>query len=313
MDQQLPRMSVLQRVFCRKMTTQPVIDKYSLRNSHTSALSIHHLDAASRIPIHDRSVAINRAPSLPALHPDNSVECLSETKLRRSIHHDILSNNAKVFCRTDSQATKFQIECKLRSKGLGELHALKDPHEKRTFTYSKIPETNIEHNVEDLRDFTFSYPHKERTSGYSQNHVRSILRLDSLGPNDSIDRMIRIGKGELPATKNLDRYANSIKKERTLSSFSIDDSESSLAQNKLNVSTKTYEYQTNYQDSRYTSRDRSAKWYNNHEQMLLSNKRKAQKLREKEILRAKMKQEATILENDLEEFENKLQYAMMRV
>jgi hypothetical protein len=185
-------------------------EKYSIRNSHSLSFDWKSVERPADIfPIHANIVQVNRAACYPALPPDNSIDLVNETFHRRNFHEESLLNNKDTFRRQESEATKFQQD--LVKLGVGKsIHILKDPFDKRTYTYSKVANP-VQSEVEfPARDFSFSSPIQSRTTGYSTGHIRSITRMDTIGPNDSKNRQELEGSGMLPKSWNIDRHLSAI-------------------------------------------------------------------------------------------------------
>lgn len=52
-----------------------------------------------------------------------------------------------------------------------------------------------------------SDPVNERKTGYNKGHIRSLLELDTYGPNQSIDVNAKRSDGSLPSSPNTDRFS----------------------------------------------------------------------------------------------------------
>ena len=179
-----------------------------LKASHACALNNHQLYVHEKVDAHSNRVM--RQASYPVMVPDLSVEGIEESYMRRNASKILLESNKNVFKRTnigESTSDFFLQKHKVRNF-LNSMHPYRDPHDQqRVFTQSRIP---LQRDNEELqsRPEDFLNPRSQtapRRSGYNPGHIRSVLQLDTFGPEHSAEVELKRGVGLLPPSPNMDR------------------------------------------------------------------------------------------------------------
>ncbi|RYG60319.1 hypothetical protein EON64_19395, partial [archaeon] len=193
------------------------------RLGHSLCLEEHASDV--RPMLHSRSSAIlkSRGPALPVNPVDLSQELIAETKLRRTLHSRIMSEDPAAFrrkTRGESAASLLKTRHEVKDL-LGTMHPYKDTQDidpKKKFTFSAKSLTDLldqerkdmeaMQHLKPLDDFLRpDDPYSPRSSGYEQGHIRSLLKLDIYGPNSSAKASKEREAGILPLEPNVDRHA----------------------------------------------------------------------------------------------------------
>lgn len=183
-----------------------------LRNSHSRSLMSHTDSLPELIKTHNPAVMVNRHPSLPALTPDLSTEMINETTHRKKIHKELYDKDPTSFRRRlDTSSSSLYLDMVKKSTDLlNNMHALKDKDGiiPKTFTYSRIESQQLSEHSLNHEDFV--KPHDplniHRTTGYNSGHIRSILSLDTFGPQHSMSIEHKRSLGQLPESPNIDRF-----------------------------------------------------------------------------------------------------------
>jgi len=143
--------------------------------------------------------------------PDISAEHVDESELRRVASNVLFESDKNVFKR------RFQPECtsdvfKLKHEVrhyLDTMHPYRDEQDKyRTFTKSRLGDSDKRAPDSRGKHGDFLNPRSssgQRTTGYAPGHIRSVLQLDTYGPEHSREVENKRGAGLLPDSPNCDR------------------------------------------------------------------------------------------------------------
>lgn len=203
-----------------------------LKRGHSVSLGSHSTQTCSKYQVRSSKVLANRGPSYPAQVPDIAFDTVNETHLRILIHENILDNDHDAFKRkagAESTSDYFNQKHLVRDY-LYDMHPSYDPNDIRGTVYnrsilkirseqkqrgSKNDINNDYHSnnndeldsksVDTLDDFLATDPTRPRSTGYSRGHLRSIAKVDTFGPTDSLLKSEERDSGLLPAP-NTDRY-----------------------------------------------------------------------------------------------------------
>lgn len=175
---------------------------YQLKNNHSMAQSTHTMDIKESI--NTRSRLLVKTPSYPKFIPDISMDSVMETVSRKKSHEETFRENSSAYRRLRANSSAI-IKERLHQKEL-----LKDVHPPVLTSKSLRP-----HILEDF-DFSgkiedFNLPLdplsvNSRRTGYSRGHIRTMLSLDTFGPNSSSVISTMREQGSRPESPNIDRY-----------------------------------------------------------------------------------------------------------
>lgn len=193
-----------------------------LKRGHTVSIGNHSTQTCDKYVIRSSKVLRNRGPSYPAQVPDIAVDAVNETHLRILIHNDILKSDTQAFkLKSGAESTSDYFNQKhLVRDYLYDMHPYYDPHDIGGTVYNrsilKIREEQRDksnydddiHDKEVMEDFLeASDPIRPRSTGYSRGHLRSIAKVDTFGPADSLEKTLKRELGLLPPP-NPNRYKN---------------------------------------------------------------------------------------------------------
>lgn len=159
-----------------------------LKNGHTLSLDYH--TAEFPMLLGPRSSLVGKLPSIPKLPTDLSVEIVRESIMRRSAHTKLLNEDPDCFRRKvlENSCADF-VKQKNMMRALCDIHPISDPNDIAppkfgyNFSKKKLSTAGLRTSPE---DFIQPYdPTHERKTGYSRGHIRSVLQLDTYGPNHS--------------------------------------------------------------------------------------------------------------------------------
>lgn len=195
----------IQRVLSDKIIRE---GNHFLKAAHACSLNNHQLYVHEKVSAHSNRVT--RQASYPAMVPDLSVEGIEESFMRRNASKILLESNPNVFKRKnvgESTSDYFLQKHKVRHF-LNTMHPYRDPQDKqRVFTQSRIPlprdDDDLKTKPEDfLNPRSLTAPRK---IGYNPGHIRSVLQLDTYGPEHSAEVELKRSMGLLPPSPNMDR------------------------------------------------------------------------------------------------------------
>lgn len=175
---------------------------HGLKNNHSISLSIHSMDFTDSI--NTRSRMLVKTPSYPKFIPDISMESVLETAARKKSHEETYRENSSAYRRLRANSSAI-IKERIRQKEL-----LKDVHPPVLTTKSLRP-----HIAEDfdfagkIEDFNLPLDPlsvNPRRTGYSRGHIRTMLSLDTFGPNSSSVISTMREQASRPESPNVDRY-----------------------------------------------------------------------------------------------------------
>ncbi len=176
---------------------------------HSSCLTKHDFSVVDKSGPRDKPILNQRYVGFPIAVPDVSQPSVNEVTFRRTAHKKFLDENKALFRK------KFYAECTsdhfhqshLIRNYLNTMHPYSDPQDRgRTYSQSRLK--TKERDLDPLPSGDFLNPKdptRPRSTGYSPGHTRTILGLDSFGPNDSKRLEYARMVGELPASPNVDR------------------------------------------------------------------------------------------------------------
>ena len=179
------------------------------RYGHSNSLTKHEFMTSAKNGPRDRPVLKQRNVGYPVCVPDLAKESVDENMFRRTAHKQFLSEDKKMFRK------KFFAECTsdhfkqghLIRHYLNTMHPYSDPLDRgRTYNMSRLKDP--ERNLDPMPSGDFLQPNdpvRPRSTGYSAGHTRTILGLDSFGPESSKRLELARMVGELPASPNVDR------------------------------------------------------------------------------------------------------------
>lgn len=237
-----------------------------IRSGSTLSLQEHKSDAAKMLPVRSSSLLLSRGPSYPCLPLDTSVEITEENIHRRTVHERVMTANPNSFRRYNSLCVPLQIcinhnsfrficrkkvadgptsnqmELKLMQPLLATMHPAKDAQnidrsvkynysilfEKERRDKEQLDTLHFEEMppMEDfLRPMDATSP---RSTGYESGHIRSLLKLDTYGPTNSMQATRERDINNLPLP-NVDRYARLHPDRRAGSTNSLNSPTSSRA------------------------------------------------------------------------------------
>lgn len=195
-------------------TSQKVLETgpYLLGVTHSSSLSNHLPEVQPMERINSTRVRRCRAPCYPVMVPDISTEHVDEAELRRVASTVLFGNDANVFKRRifpESTSDVFKQKHEVRHY-LDTMHPYVDPQDKyRKFTKSRLVNGNheLDSNTKhgDFLNPRSSSSGQQRTTGYNRGHIRSVLQLDTFGPEHSREIELKRDIGLLPDSPNPDR------------------------------------------------------------------------------------------------------------
>jgi len=194
-----------------------------LKRGHTVSVASHSSQTCDKYHVRSSKVLANRGPSYPAQVPDINVETVNETHIRILMHENILKADAEAFKRksgAESTSDYFHQKHLVRDY-LYDMHPYYDPHDIGGTVYNRsilkiraeqrCKSNNNEddiNNKEVMEDFLEAAdPIRPRSTGYSRGHLRSIAKVDTFGPADSLQKTQQRELGLLPPP-NIDRYKN---------------------------------------------------------------------------------------------------------
>jgi len=205
-----------------------------LKRGHSVSLGSHSTQTCNKYFVRSSKVLANRGPSYPTQVPDIAIDTVNETHLRIIMHENILDNDHDAFKRkagAESTSDYFNQKHLVRDY-LYDMHPNYDPNDIGGTVYnrsilkirseqkqrSSIKNDNNNNNnntnnddeldsksVDTLEDFLATDPTRPRSTGYSRGHLRSIAKVDTFGPTDSLLKSEERDSGFLPAP-NTDRY-----------------------------------------------------------------------------------------------------------
>jgi len=174
--------------------------------------------------LHPRSaeLLVARTPALPAHTLDLSAALAEENLQRRTAHKKLFDSDQTIFRKTDlpESASSFVHHQQIMKNLLGDMHPLKDPGDldkKHKYTRSIKYDKDISDRMA-LDEYHFQTmppiedflrpgsPVTPRSLGYEPGHIRSLLKLDTYGPAESVNLQKMRDSGLLPITPNIDRH-----------------------------------------------------------------------------------------------------------
>lgn len=200
-----------------------------LRHHHTTSLD-HH--SPSTVPKHhsrssDLLPSRTNSPAFPAFTLDSSLELVMENKERRQLHSRLMERDPSVFrkrCVPESSSSLLK-QRSLMNDFMSGMHGLRDIHDlnkqraqRVTFSIRRDKdlkdkqdlEEHLFHNLPPIEDFLRPHsPVTPRTTGYEVGHIRSLLKVDTFGPANSLRVSRERESGQLPPhSPNVDRFRN---------------------------------------------------------------------------------------------------------
>ena len=176
---------------------------------HSMSLIKHEYSTCEKHASRDRAVLQQRYLSYPVSVPDISQAAANETRFRRTANAAFLAEDEKLFRK------KFSAECTsdyfnqkhLIRHYLNTMHPYTDHADRgRKYNVSRLKEKERDLKGLPLADFLQpEFPLRQRETGYSAGHTRTILGLDVYGPSHA--ERVRLARevGELPPSPNIDR------------------------------------------------------------------------------------------------------------
>ena len=197
------------------------------KNGHTLSLDEHNQSIPAKVG--PRSALLKRMNSVPKMPLDVTYEVVQEEINRRVLHKTILERNPAAFrrygyhdifvifswwpCRTASATScaKYASQKQAVRDLLTTLHPVSDPYDisppKFGYNFTKRPRESQELRT-GLEDFLLPQSQTiPRQTGYSRGHIRTVLELDTFGPNHSDSVSEGRSLGSLPLSPNVDRNA----------------------------------------------------------------------------------------------------------
>mmetsp|Transcript_15662 Transcript_15662/g.16406 ORF Transcript_15662/g.16406 Transcript_15662/m.16406 type:complete len:322 (+) Transcript_15662:26-991(+) len=181
----------------------------TIKSGHSLSLDGHTSTIANIVA--PRSALLTRALSTPKIPVDTSYESVQENINRKILHSQVFSSNPNIFKRLapENSCSNYIEQKHLIRDLLPTMHPISDPRDisppKFGYNFPRIPRENSE-LISSQQDFLQPRTLVEsRRTGYSRGHIRSILELDTFGPQHSERVNEERLAGTLPMSPNVDR------------------------------------------------------------------------------------------------------------
>lgn len=164
--------------------------------------------------VRPRSALLERPASHPQLVADLSVEAVEESIYRRTLHEYLFKEEPNAFKKLflPESPSEFYLQRHLVRDFLLDLHEHHAPRDVATPKFpitkslkEKPPPVELRSVIEDFlqpKNLT-----RRRVTGYSPGHIRSLLDLDTFGPNHSQKVEMKRSTGLLPMSPNASRFS----------------------------------------------------------------------------------------------------------
>ena len=176
---------------------------------HSLAMDKHNVELCDKFAPRARPILKQRYIGYPVAVPDLSRDSTEETTKRRSIHNKLLKDDMTMFRKKFFQecTTDFFNQKHLIRNYLNSMHPYSDPQDRgRTYSQSRLKRVDKDLSPPPMGDFLQPEDMtRPRSTGYNSGHVRSMLKLDSYGPESAKRNRYAREVGLLPDSPNLDR------------------------------------------------------------------------------------------------------------
>lgn len=176
-----------------------------------SAATLNEWDTETPETVRPRSALIKRPASHPQLVPDTSVRAVEESLFRRTLHDYLCQSNPGAFRKSllPESPSEYYLQKHLVRDLLCDIHKNRAPHDianpkrghepVKNFKKKPVP-VELQTKIEDF--LQPGDPTRRRQTGYSPGHIRSVLHLDTFGPNQAKAVDTQRKQGLLPISPN---------------------------------------------------------------------------------------------------------------